>query len=55
MTTTLAIENVEIGVGDKDQSVPAKSTKYVVFTASLPLGKILLQIFFFFFFSGLWH
>ena len=27
VTTTVAVENVEIGVADKDQSAPAKTTK----------------------------
>ena len=29
VTTQVAIENVEIGVADRDQSAPPKTTKYV--------------------------
>ncbi len=31
VTTQVAIENVEIGVADRDQSAPPKTTKYVTF------------------------
>lgn len=37
VTTRVSVENVEIGVADKDQTVAARTTKYVY--VCLPLGK----------------
>lgn len=49
VTTKVAVENVEIGVADKDQATAARTTRLVVYHVNISLYVFFFHIFGYYF------